>query len=395
MHRVVALAPFLVACSGTAAPTTNPAMSATGTLAAPSASTTQIAPGMRAIAIAHQLPYSVGNMTFTPDGRTIFSHHPFFEPEIRVAELDDTEAGLRPFPNRAWNTPQTGSDEYLDSVLGVRADEYGIVWMLDMGLRTNITPKLVGWDTREDRLEAIYRIPEPASLPTSQHNDFIVDTKHSAFYIADEGIGRGGDGTLAALVVVDMKTGVARRLLQGHESTLPEDVPIVIEGQPLTVPGPDGTRTVIKVGADGIAADSDFEWLYYGPLNGGWIYRVPTRALRDASLSPDELAARVERYAEKPNNGGLSIDRDDNLYLTEVEHNAVGVIPAATRRYMRLVSHPELSWPDGVSYAPDGFMYVSAAQVNRAAVFHGDKGSNKAPYLVFRFRPLAPGRIGH
>jgi hypothetical protein len=34
----------------------------------------------------------------------------------------------------------------------------------------------------------------------------VVDTKHGVFVIADEGIGNGGDGTTAALVVVDMKT---------------------------------------------------------------------------------------------------------------------------------------------------------------------------------------------
>ena len=40
-------------------------------------------------------------------------------------------------------------------------------------------------------------------------------------------------------------------------------------------------------------------------------------------------------------------------------------------------------------------MYVSAAQLAQAAVFNDDKGLNKAPYYIFRFKPLAPGRIGH
>jgi len=54
-----------------------------------------------------------------------------------------------------------------------------------------------------------------------------------------------------------------------------------------------------------------------------------------------------------------------------------------------------LSWPDGVSYSSDGCMYVSAAQIGQAALFNNGEARNKAPYYIFRFKPLAPGRIGH
>jgi sugar lactone lactonase YvrE len=341
------------------------------------------------------LPQSVGNITFTPDNRVIYSHHPFFAPDIRVAELNPDRKSFRPFPNAAWNTPQTGTDHYLDSVLGLRGDESGIVWMLDMGQRTPLTPKIVGWDTKADKLHRIYYLPAPASLPESQHNDFVVDIKSRKFYIADEGIGPGGDGTKGALVVVDMDTGAVRRLLQGHVSTLPEDRPITVDGKALTVPGKDGKAVVIKVGADGIAADKNFEWLYYGPLNGTSLYRVRIADLNNAALREAELGARVERHADKPNNGGLSIDTEGNLYLTEVETKAVGVIPASTRQYRRFAWNDQLIWPDGVSYAPDGYMYVSAAQIPLAALFNGGTGLNKAPYHIFRFKPLSPGRLGH
>ena len=47
----------------------------------------------------------------------VFSHHPFFEPDVRVAMLSDEGCGYEPFPNLAWNTPREGDDHYLDSVL--------------------------------------------------------------------------------------------------------------------------------------------------------------------------------------------------------------------------------------------------------------------------------------
>lgn len=63
--------------------------------------------------------------------------------------------------------------------------------------------------------------------------------------------------------------------------------------------------------------------------------------------------------------------------------------------YADYASHPRLIWPDGVSYAPDGYMFVSAAQVSEAAGFNGGQQRNTAPCYIFRFPPLAPGRLGH
>lgn len=83
--------------------------------------------------VVARLPQSVGNITFTPDGRVIFSHHPIFEPDIRVAELDRSGEGFRPFPDARWNTPGKDPDAFLDSVLGVRGDENGVVWLLPPG----------------------------------------------------------------------------------------------------------------------------------------------------------------------------------------------------------------------------------------------------------------------
>ena len=146
---------------------------------------------------------------------------------------------------------------------------------------------------------------------------------------------------------------------------------------------------------EGIAADTNFEWLYYGPLSGHAIYRIRFADLLDESLSDTELGAKVEHYADKPNNGGLSMDQAGNLYLTEVEVNAVGIIPADTRVYRRYAEADALSWPDGISFALDGYMYVSAAQISRADLFNDGKAMNAAPYLIYRFKPEAPGRIGH
>src|SRR5882672_10132230 len=133
--------------------------------------------------IVARLPESVGNIAVTPDNQLIFSHHPFFNPEIRVARLTSPTT-FQPFPNADWNTPRKGTDQYLDNVLGLRSDEKGIVWMIDMGFRTKITPKLVGWNTRTDKLERIYYMPEPitrgGSSSTRRTGSSISPTRTSA-----------------------------------------------------------------------------------------------------------------------------------------------------------------------------------------------------------------------
>ena len=124
--------------------------------------------------IVARLPQSVGNIAITPDNQIIFSHHPFFSPDVRVAKLTSSTT-FQPFPNADWNTPRKGTDHYLDNVLGLRSDENGIVWIVDMGFRTKITPKLVGWNTRADRLERIYYMPEPITRSGSQPQDIVID----------------------------------------------------------------------------------------------------------------------------------------------------------------------------------------------------------------------------
>ncbi|QLE02467.1 hypothetical protein HX109_13205 [Galbibacter sp. BG1] len=329
---------------------------------------------------------AVGNISFTVNGDLVYSHHPFFEPKIRVVKMNKETKQIEPFPNLDWNTPRESDENYLSNVLGVRNDENGIVWMIDMAQRNTIKPKIVGWNTKKDTLEKIYYI-DKSTVEHSQPNDMVVDTKHKAFIIADEGIGKGGNGNAAAFIIVDMNTGTTRRVLEGHKTTKPENNPTVINGKKLAVNG-----NALLVGNDGITSDKDFEWIYYAPLNGTKIYRIKTIDLLNESLLEGELSAKIETYSEKPNNGGMSIDKDRNIYMTAVESNSVAVVFAKDRSVGTIAKNPNMVWPDGVSYNHiDGFMYVSAAQVNRGAIFNNGENKASQPFYIFRFKPITEG----
>src|SRR6185295_12277810 len=129
--------------------------------------------------------------------------------------------------------------------------------------------------------------------------------------------------------VYDVRARCARRVLEGDRSVSAERVDTTVEGKTLKL-----LFIPIRVAVDSIVLDLANEYLYYGPLSGTHLYRIPAAALRDAALSPKELAARVEDYGPKPISDGITIDRDDNVYLTAIEEHAVTVLrpPGATRR---------------------------------------------------------------
>jgi hypothetical protein len=80
--------------------------------------------------IVARLSQAPGNVTVTGSRRLIMSQHQFYEPDYSVVERQG-DGSLTPFPNKELNDRQSHSDLTLDSVLGIRTDVNGVVWMLD------------------------------------------------------------------------------------------------------------------------------------------------------------------------------------------------------------------------------------------------------------------------
>jgi sugar lactone lactonase YvrE len=339
-----------------------------------------------------ELPVCPGNITVTPDDRIIITLHPFFSPETRVVELF-AGGKLVPFPNAAWNIGAKGKDS-LDSVLGIQCDDQGVVWMLDNGLRGGSFPKLVGWDTVKNQLARIIQLKppvvphEPVFPDNAFLNDLAVDLTHNAIYLSHSA---GIEDS--ALVVVDLDTGEGRRVLQGHESMIPEQEPLEMFGRVLNFTLPDAGRLKLLIGVNPIALDAANEWLYYGTMNGKSMYRIRTSDLTNRQLNYDEMAKRVELYASKPVCDGISLDNEGNIYISDLKTNAIGVI-RLDRSYSVLVSDPRISWPESFSFGPDGYLYFVASQLHYSAPLNQGKNETRLPFYVFRIKPLAPGVVG-
>jgi len=327
-----------------------------------------------ALDIFAEMAKGPGNLTVMGDGTVVASLHEFFGDAVRVAAVAKDGA-----------TTEFAAAAKVNSVLGLQADATGTVWLLDNGRRGAKKRRLVGWKagavTADIDLTGVS--PDNAFL-----NDLAVDVKRRVAYIADP-----AGGANAAIIVVDLAKGSARRVLQGHKSVIPEELDLVIDGTPVRIKRPDGSELRPRVGINPIALDTANEWLYYGPMHGLSMYRVRASDLRDAALAADALTAKVERYADKPICDGISIDNVGNIYLGDLAANAIGVI-SADRKYRVLIADQRLSWVDAFSFGPDGYLYIVVNQLHRSAVLNHGVDATVKPYLIARFRPLAKGTPG-
>lgn len=313
-----------------------------------------------------ELPTGPGNIAVTPDSRIFLSLHQFFGPEQRVVEL--VKGALVPLPEAA---PK------VDSVLGIRSDERGCVWLLDNAMRSGGKRRIVAWNTRKSRVDADIDLSD-ASPKDAFLNDFAIDSTHKQLYIADP-----AGGANAALIVVDIASGKARRVLEGHTSVIPGTEDLVIDGKPVAIKQPDGSLLHPHVGVNPIALDAKNEWLYFGPMHAGKLYRVRTADLMNATA---DLASKVEVYADRPITDGIAMDKAGNIYLGDLAKNGIGVIDR-DRQYRQIATGPEMSWVDAFSFGPDGYVYVVANQLHRSATLNGGTDESRPPYRILRFKP--------
>ncbi|MCF6310885.1 MAG: major royal jelly family protein [Verrucomicrobiales bacterium] len=336
-----------------------------------------------------QAAYGPGGMTITPDGSYIISCHQFFDPEMKVIRMDKDEM-WQAFPNRAMNTGEGNAPLVLDSVLGVECDKDGIVWMLDNGRRSEKQPKLVAWNTKKNRLHRVIPITEAALIETSFLDDLALDPEEPFIYLADPAAGDD-----AALIVVDLVTGLSRRVLHGDHAVRAEKIGLRMDGQRVTVKRPDGRQVQPLGGVNPIAVDKKGKWLFFGPMNGRILYQIPTKDLRNPALLEEELTGRIKRVSgQKPIASSMSIDSKGNIYFADIQRHAITYISVADQRLHELVTDPRILWPDGLTFGTDGKLHFFTSQLNRSAIFNGGKDRSQPPYWIFKIKAKASGTVG-
>jgi sugar lactone lactonase YvrE len=203
-----------------------------------------------------------------------------------------------------------------------------------------------------------------------------LDTKTGHAFITESGTG--------AIIVVDLKSGQARRLLANNPSTkLEPEAEIVVDGMKIIDPE---TGNAPAFQADGIAFDKEGGWLYYHALTAKTMYRIKTEYLLDESLTPVQLGSKVENLGTTPKPDGMLEGSKDLVYLTAIEENAIARFDPRSRNTMVVVQDTRLQWPDTMAWGPDGTLYVTTSQIHRMPKYHGGVSKQQGPYMVYRMK---------
>ncbi|MGR5165737.1 L-dopachrome tautomerase-related protein [Vibrio astriarenae] len=323
-----------------------------------------------------------GNITVTEQGRTFLSMQPLDAPTLRVVELMK-DGSVKPFPTQDWaDGPETG-EVGLTSVIGIDSTSDGIVWLLDMGSAETPT-QIIAWDSVNDKLFKQIEISKDVQAANSFLQDFAIDTERNQMYIADTSLGNLYGDPAPAFVVVDLETGESRRLLESHKSLLSPGHEVKIDQAPMATKREDGSVDALYLGLNPITIDANNEWVYFGSVNGSAIYRIPAKSLADTKLDEQTIANKIGFFSEKRPSDGMIISDKGDIYVGDIEKNAVGV---ANEQGYKIFAQDDklLSWADGFSIQ-GGYLYVTQNSLHLHPAFNRGVEGSKKPYHVLRIK---------
>ena len=333
-------------------------------------------------------------VTVSHKGR-IFVNFPRWGDEVpfTVSEVRDGKAIAYPDEEINQTDPHDLAADAgaLVSVQSVVVDPADRLWILDTGSPMFQPtkyggPKLLCVDLNMNQVVKKILFPQNVALPTTYLNDVRFDLqrgKEGIAYITDSAQ-NGPNG----IIVVDLASGESWRRLNDHPSTKAEDLRTflpIVEGRPFLVKQEEdgSTKLAANMGSDGIAISATGEWLYYCPLASRRLYSVSTEALSNRSVDDQYVSRTVKDEGDKGGaSDGLESDAEGRIYVTNYEHNSI-MRRSPNGEWETIVHDPRLLWPDTLSLASDGYLYVTANQLHRQARFHnGSDMRKKALYII-------------
>lgn len=343
------------------------------------------------IELVARFEHQVTGVTVSEDDR-IFVNFPRWTEDtpVSVAELLP-DGALQPYPDARWNAWRNARKDALAPgehwvcVQSVVADGRGSLWVLDPAApaQSHVVaggPKLVQVDLASNQATRTIAFGEDTAPQGSYLNDVRFSPDGAFAYITDSGV-RG------ALVVVELASGRAVRVLDGDPSTqMKKGLEVQADGQVLR--RPDGRG--VEFSADGIALSGDGAWLYWQAIKGDTLYRIATGVLLGAGMRGEDVSGKVEPFGTNGVNDGLLILEGSNrMLLTSVQDSAIkmrdlGEGPQA--RLRTLVQDARLRWPDTFSQGPDGTVYVTASHIQDSRFFKPDAPA-ALPTELWKLRP--------
>lgn len=266
----------------------------------------------------------------------------FDHPAVAEITAGDKARSLLPQSWNAWAPGESG-EERLVSVHALHLDQAEQLWVLDDGcpkLGTPVEggPKVVQFDLASERIVRAYPLAPPATHASSILSHLRVDAHR--VYVTDAGSG--------AILVIDRVTGSVRRVLDGHPRTQadPSIVPM-INGKPYK----SAHGKVATLHLSHIEISGDGQWMYFCPLFGPSLQRVPLASLVDERKSEEALAAEIERVCEIPPVAGIHAVNAREFLLCAATDGAILYLDESNE-LSRLVQDERICFPNEGGFGP-------------------------------------------
>lgn len=279
-------------------------------------------------------------------------------PSLAILNPNDS---MTPYPGGSWNewnsphpsTKPLNPEKSFIGLTGMTLTPDGCLWLLDSGIeKTGTAPvkngiKIIRINTGSNQVIQTYPVPASVILPGSVFNALAIHDHYAYF----------ADRNRPSIIVMDLNTGKARRLLE-NSSSLHSRRSITINHHMLR-PNSDEDSSF---NVNQLAIAPDGKRLYYQAVSGP-LYRIDTMYLNDPTYSESELDEAMILWFDTPTSGGITCDTDGNLYFTDLSTNSI--YRFSTGRILnKLVTDPRLQWPAHPFITQDKTLYVPTLQVN-------------------------------
>lgn len=289
----------------------------------------------------------VTGITMSEDGR-MFVNFPRWRDGVPLSVAEVLKDGsYAPYPNQEMNTWENGNKVSPDKFICVQSvvaykDKLYVLDTKNPSMKQTIdVPAIYVFDIRTNKLIKTYHLPD-STKQTSYTNDLRVDDKTGKIYLTDSGA--------PGLIVVDIESGENYRVLDEHPYTTAEVNHINAGGK-----GYDGT-----IHSDGIALDRKNDILYFHALTGFTLYGIPTSQLISRKIDEKAIFSM-----KTPAPDGMIIDEKGNLYMGDLENNAVVYLTPDRQKIHTLVQGGKISWPDTFTIYNDE-LYFTNSRIHEA-----------------------------
>jgi quercetin dioxygenase-like cupin family protein len=318
-------------------------------------------------------------VTVSADGRMFVNFPRLAEGSGQSVGEIGADGRSHAYPGGAWNEWKPGkpTEAAFVGTNAVRIGPEGDLWVVDTGTPSfgaqTIAggPKIVRIDVKRNTVSRVYPLATDVALAKSYVDD-IRFNGHLA-YLTDAGV--------PGIIVLDLDTGKARRVLD-HDRSTTASRPILVDGEILR--GPDGNDVMLH--ADQMEVSPDGQWLYFQALAGP-MYRIETKWLDDPSADPAKVSQQAKFWFDTPPLGGSAIDDYGNLYLEDLANDSVLKV-TPDRQVTTVIRDHRLHWV-AAPWIKDGYLYLPEAQLDRIAAFRHGHAQIQWPLHLYRLKSLS------